>query len=134
MPTLLQGGLNMDDDLPEGLSRSVIGCAFTVMNTLGIGFLERVYANALTLELRRHDFLVEQEVGITVHYADKPIGHYFADLLVEKSLIVELKVVRTLEYVHRMQCMNYLKASGLRCALLLNFGNPRLEFRRILNG
>jgi len=116
------------------LSGRVIGCAFTVLNTLGAGFLEKVYENALAFELRAAGLSVAQQCGARVHYKEFLVGEYFVDLLVEDVLLVELKTVKALEDAHRMQCTNYLKASGLRLCLLLNFGNSRLEIKRVVNG
>jgi GxxExxY protein len=116
------------------LSGRVIGCAFTVLNTLGTGFLEKVYENALAYELRAAGLGVAQQRSVTVHYRDVVVGEYCVDLLVDDVLLVELKAVRALDNTHRMQCTNYLKATGLRLCLLLNFGSPRLEIKRVVNG
>lgn len=120
--------------LLNDLSRRVIGCAFTVINSLGAGFLEKVYENSLAIELREAGLAIVQQHGVRVVYHDIVIGEYFPDLLVEDVLLVELKTVRALDDSHRMQCTNYLKASGLRLCLLLNFGKPRLEIKRVVNG
>ena len=115
------------------LSERVIGCAFTVQNVLGAGFLEKVYENALAHELRNSGLTVVQGLGIAIRYGGIVVGQYFADLLVESRLLIELKAVKTLDKSHRAQCINYLKATGLPLCLLLNFGRPRLEIRRIVN-
>ena len=115
------------------LTQKVIQCAFTVSNTLGCGFLEKVYENALAHELRKAELQVQQQHGITVHYDGVTIGEYIADLLVEHVLLVELKVVKQLDDIHLAQCLNYLKATNLRLCLLMNFAKPKLEFRRIAN-
>ena len=109
------------------LSGRVIGCAFNVLNTLGVGFLEKVYENALVVELRTAGLGVTQQRGITVEYKGAIVGEYVADLLVEDTLLVELKAVKALDGVHRMQCTNYLKAARLPLSLLLNFSKSRLE-------
>ncbi len=116
------------------ISERIIGRAFEVMNTLGAGFLEKVYENALAHELRKADLSVAQQHGITVRYDDIIVGEYTADMLVEDAVVVELKAVKTLDSVHTAQCINYLKASGLRLCLLLNFGKPRVEIHRVANG
>ena len=116
------------------LSRRIIGSAFTVLNTLGAGFLEKVYENALVLELRKAGLAVEQQRGVRVMYGGTVVGEYFADLLVEEEIVIELKAIKALDEAHRAQCVNYLKASGLRLGLLLNFGRSRLEIKRIANG
>jgi GxxExxY protein len=111
-----------------------IGCALTVLNTLGAGFLEKVYENALALELRAAGLAVAQQYAARVHYNGALVGEYVADLLVEDVLLVELKTAKALDDAHRMQCTNYLKASGLRLCLLLNFSKPRLEIKRVVHG
>ena len=113
------------------LSGLVIGCSFTVLNTLGVGFLEKVYENALTLELRKAGLVVVQHRGVAVIYDGTVVGEYFVDLMGEESLLVELKTVKALDAAHRAQCVNYLKATGLQLCLLLNFGRSRLEIRRV---
>jgi GxxExxY protein len=120
--------------LLNDLSGRVIGCAFTVLNTLGVGFLEKVYENSLAIELREAGLAIVQQHGVRVLYHDMVVGEYFPDLWVEDVLLVELKTVRALDDSHRMQCTNYLKATGLRLCLLLNFGKPRLEIKRVVNG
>ncbi len=102
------------------------------MRTLGTGFLEKVYENALVHELRRAGLAVEQQHRMVIRYDDVVVGDYTADLLVEDMLLVELKVARLIDDIHRAQCLNYLKATGLRLCLLLNFGKPRLEIKRMV--
>jgi GxxExxY protein len=113
------------------LSRLVIGGAFTVLNTLG---LEKVYENALVHELRAGGLAVEQQYGIRVEYKGIVVGDYCVDLLAEHDLMVELKAVRALDDTHRLQCVNYLKGTGLHLYLLLNFGRSRLEVKRVVSG
>jgi GxxExxY protein len=115
------------------LSGQVIGCAFTVMNALGVGFLEKIYENGLAHELRKIGLRVAQQHGVTVMYDGVKLGEYSVDLLVEDALLVELKVARALDDSHRLQCVNYLKATGLQLCLLLNFGRRRLEIKRLAN-
>jgi GxxExxY protein len=115
------------------ISEQIIGCGFRVMNTLGVGFLEKVYENALAYELRKAGLLVSQQHAMVVRYDGVLVGEYTADLLVEEIIVVELKAVKALDGVHTAQCINYLKATGLRICLLLNFGKPRLEIHRIAN-
>jgi GxxExxY protein len=115
------------------ISRSVIGAAFRVANCLGVGFLEKVYENALALELRLAGHQVEQQRSVDVRYRGEIVGIYQVDLLVDSSLVVELKAVEALVPFHKAQCLNYLRATGLRIGLLINFGQPRLEVRRILS-
>jgi GxxExxY protein len=116
------------------LSGRVIGAAQKVSSTLGCGFLEKVYENALALELRLRGMRVEQQAGMAVRYEREIVGEYFADLLVEDKLIVELKVARSIDPIHEAQCINYLRTSGFALCLLMNFARPRLDVRRIIYG
>jgi GxxExxY protein len=116
------------------LSGRIIGCAFTVLNTLGAGFLEKVYENALAYEIRATGLSVVQQSGARVYYREVVVGEYFVDLLVEDVLLIELKTAKALDDAHWMQCTNYLKATGLQLCLLLNFGKPRLEIKRVVYG
>ncbi len=122
----------MDEDALNRLSRPVIGCALTVASGLGVGFAEKVYANSLAHELRKAGLAAVQQRRISVWWDGIIVGEYAADLLVEDALLVELKAVKALDDSHRGQCLNYLKATGLRLCLLLNFGTPRLEIRRVV--
>jgi len=115
------------------LTERVIRCAFAVSNTLGCGFLEKVYENALTHELHKAGIKTQQQHGITVYYDGVAVGEYTADLLIEETLLVELKAVKDLDDIHLAQCLNYLRATNLRLCLLMNFGKPKLEFRRVAN-
>ena len=112
---------------------TVIGCSYTVQNKLGTGFLEKVYENALAVELRRAGLFVEQQKGVKVVYDGIVVGEYCADLLVEHCVLVELKVVKEFDDIHMAQCLNYLKATGLRVCLLINFGAPSVEVKRLVN-
>ena len=111
------------------LTENVIHCAFTVSNTLGCGFLEKVYENALAHELRKAGLQVQQQHAITVCYDGVTVGEYTADLLVEGVLLIELKAVKDLDDIHLAQCLNYLKATNLRLCLLMNFAKPKVEIR-----
>ena len=126
--------MHADDSGLNTLSGQIIGCAFTVLNTLGAGFLEKVYENALALELRAAGLTVAQQKPVQVTYRGTIIGDYVVDLMVEDSVLVELKTAKALDEAHRLQCLNYLKATGRHLCLLLNFGQPKLEVRRIANG
>lgn len=124
-----QGRVKLETD---GLTESVIGCEFMVSNELKTGFLEKVYENALALELREAGHAVQQQVAVPVHYRGTVVGDYVADLMVDKQVLLELKAVGSLDPVHHAQCYNYLRATGLNVCLLMNFGRPKLEFQRIL--
>jgi GxxExxY protein len=116
------------------LSKLIIGRALAVANTLGPGFLEKVYENALAYELRKAGIAVAQQHGIVVLYDGAVVGEYAVDLLVEELVVVELKAIIALKDVHHAQCVNYLKATGFRMCLLLNFGGPRLQIKRLVWG
>jgi GxxExxY protein len=117
----------------KDISRSVIGAALRVSNSLGVGFLEKVYENALAIELRFSGHEVEQQRAIDVRYRGEIVGLYQADLVVDGCLVVELKVADALLPIHRAQCLNYLRATGLATGLVIKFGRPHLEVRRILS-
>ena len=125
--------MNADERRLNEISEDVIGCAYNVANALGAGFLEKVYENALVIELRTKGLHGEQQKSIQVRYGGEIVGEYVADLVVEESVLVELKAVKALDDVHMAQCLNYLKASGLKLCLLFNFGKPRIEIKRIVN-
>ena len=113
------------------LTERIIGCAFRVANALGIGFVERVYENALAHEMRKCGLSVVQQRGIVLLYDGVIVGEFTADLLVEDQVIVELKVVGALSDIHLPQCRNYLRATGKPLCLLINFGRPKIEIRRV---
>jgi GxxExxY protein len=124
----------MNTDYVNRVSGQVIRCAFNVSNALGAGFLEKVYENALAHEIRKAGLNVTQQHEARVLYDGVIVGRYTIDLVVEKLVLIELKAVRTLEDIHYAQCLNYLKTSGQWLCLLLNFGKPRLQIKRIVNG
>lgn len=114
------------------ITQTIIGCAYTVSNTLGAGFLEKVYENALAYELHKAGLAVRQQHPVKVRYDGVIVGDYIADLLVEGCVLVELKAARSLDDIHTAQCLNYLKATGLTICLLISFGKPRVEIKRIV--
>ena len=111
------------------LTEQIIQAFYKVYNTLGYGFLENVYENALLLELERMDLFTEKQKKITVLYNGVPIGHYYADILVDHTVILELKAADSLCKEHEYQLINYLKATEIEVGLLLNFGK-KPEFKR----
>jgi GxxExxY protein len=115
----------------EVVTRIVVQAFYDVYNILGHGFLEKVYENALVLELRERGLKVETQAPIKVLYKGVKIGDYFADLLVEDCLLVELKAVEQLTVEHEAQLLNYLKATSVNLGLLLNFGPKPLVKRKI---
>ena len=112
------------------LTEKVIGCAITVHRTLGPGFLESVYQNALAHELRKANLEVECERKIQVTYDGVVVGDFVADMLVQQVILIENKAVQALVPAHEVQLVNYLTATGIEIGLLLNFGSERLEFKR----
>ena len=112
------------------LTHAVIKCAFDVINELGSGFLESVYEKAMVIALAEAGIFVEAQKPVTVQFRGKAIGNYYADLLIERKVLVELKAVKSLNPEHHAQVINYLKATDIEIGLLINFGNPKLEFRR----
>ncbi len=117
----------------DAMTEQIIGCAFRVSNVLGQGFLEKVYENALAHELTKNGHTARQQHPLAVHYDGVVVGEYFADVLVNDAILVELKAVKALDDVHMSQCLNYLKATGLKVCLLINFGKARIEVKRIVN-
>lgn len=117
----------------DKITEAVIGCAYTVVSNLGSGFLEKVYENSLVHELKKSGLMALQQHSIKVSYDGIEVGDYVADLLVENQVLIELKTVKALDDIHRAQCMNYLKATGHTVCLLIDFGSPKLEVKRIVN-
>jgi len=115
------------------ISNIIIGSAYKVANNLGAGFLEKVYQNALMIELIENGLYPEKEKPISVKYKNKIVGNYYADLLVNEQVIVEIKAVKTLNEIHQAQLLNYLKATNLKLGLLINFGSPRVQIKRMVN-
>jgi GxxExxY protein len=116
--------------LHADITETVIACAFEVIKELGTGFLESVYEKALLLALRQKGLSAVAQYPLKVLFREENVGEFFADLLVEQKVIVELKVVKTLAPEHQAQLINYLQASGIEVGLLINFGNPKLEIKR----
>ena len=118
--------------MEETLSQRVISCAYDVSNTLGVGFLEKVYENALCVELGKKGIRFQSQKPVVVNYKGVRVGEYIADIVVEDKLLLELKALTLLSSSHDAQVMNYLKATNLSVGLLLNFGRPRLGVKRIV--
>jgi len=126
--------INTDKHRLNVLSELIIGAAFEVSNVLGTGFLEKVYENALNIELNLRGLQTFQQAPLKVIYKDELVGDYIADILVENEIIIEVKAVKEIDAIHFAQCLNYLRITGLRLCLLLNFSKPRVEIKRIVNG
>jgi GxxExxY protein len=118
----------------NSLSDKVLAAVFEVSNTLGAGFLEKVYQRALLKELRLRGIRATAEASFAISYKDHCVGEYFADILVEDELVVELKCVERLANEHTAQCLNYLRASCRTLCLLVNFQKPKVEWKRIIHG
>jgi GxxExxY protein len=111
----------------------VIGAIFEVSNVLGAGFLEKVYERALLRELALRGLSANSQVRYAVNYKGQCVGEYLADLVVEDDLVIELKCVDQFSNEHMAQCINYLKSSGKKLALLVNFQKPKVQLKRIVN-
>jgi len=116
----------------DRVTEKIIGCAFMVGNRLGCGFLEKIYENALVIELRKAGLRIAQQQLMKVLYDEVVVGTYVADVVVEDSVLVEIKAVKLLDEIHSAQCLNYLKATGLPLCLLINFGRPRVDIKRLI--
>ena len=120
----------MNDLLHEDLTYAIIGAAMEVHRILGPGFLESVYEGALAHEFDLRDIPYERQAELTVHYKDVVVGDFRVDALVDSKVVVELKATKTLTEVHEAQLLNYLRGTGYRVGLLLNFGAPSLQHKR----
>src|SRR5688572_12847549 len=121
--------MDTDKERLNALTERIIGAAFRVGNVLGCGFMEKVYENALAHELRKAGLSVEQQHAIAVTYDGMVVGDYVADLVVEGSIIVELKAIKSLDDIHAAQCINYLAATKMPLCLLINFSR-KVEVKR----
>lgn len=122
----------MTDVVYKELSYQIMAAVFEVYNTLGFGFLEKVYERALLKELCLRNIQVEAQKEIKVFYKGDEIGTYFADLVVNDEILLELKAVESLNNIHKAQVLNYLKATGLKLGLLINFGRERVQYERLV--
>jgi len=123
----------MNSEQLNKMSERIINAAYKVSNALGAGFLEKVYENALVHQLKKDGMNIEQQKPIKVHYDNVVVGDYFADLIAEESVIVELKTAKRIENIYLAQTLNYLKATGFKLGLIINFGKPRVEIKRVVN-
>jgi GxxExxY protein len=116
----------------KDLSYKIIELALAVHNELGCGFLEKVYENALMLLLEREKIPAKQQAPADVYFQEKVVGQYFADILVDNKIILELKTADAITNIHIAQTLNYLRATGIKLGLILNFGKPRFEYKRLV--
>jgi len=118
--------------LYKEITEQIIGAAFEVYKVLGYGFLEKVYHKALVVELKLRRLPIEEEYAIKVIYENEIVGEYYADIFVERKVIVEIKVDDKYNSQHEAQLLNYLKATGIKIGLLINFGKSKCEFKRLI--
>ena len=116
----------------EELTEKIIGACFEVYNELGFGFLESVYEKALVIVLQEKGLKSVTQMPFSVNFRGQRIGDFFADIVVEEIVLLELKAVSSFRPEHEAQILNYLKATGIRIGLLVNFGKPKLEFNRYI--
>ena len=119
------------DMLHADITSKIIEACFEVANELGSGFVESVYENALVIALREKELKVERQVPLKVTFRGQCVGDFVADIVVEDKVLIELKAAKELSPVHQAQVINYLNATGLDVALLVNFGGPKLEWKRL---
>jgi GxxExxY protein len=125
---------NLQTHMPllyEDLTSNILAACFEVSNELGAGFLESVYEKALLIALREKGLQASSQVPIQVSFRGHNVGQFYADILVENTIVVELKAASALTPEHKAQLINYLKATGIEVGLLVNFGQPKLEYRRL---
>jgi GxxExxY protein len=122
----------MKEIYEKELCDKIIGCAIEVHKELGFGFLEKVYENALMVILKEKGINAEQQKNIDVYFHNENVGEYFADILVENKVILELKTVKNITENHQAQLLHYLKATGIKIGYIINFANEKLEFKRMV--
>ncbi len=115
----------------EDLTGNILAACFEVSNELGAGFLETVYERALLIALKQKGLMAVAQVPIEVSFRGENVGQYYADIIVEDKVIVEIKAITAILPEHKAQVINYLKATSYEVGLLINFGNPKLEYKRL---
>ena len=128
---LLTSKLYIMELLHKEITEKIIKCFYKVYNTLGYGFLEKVYENALAIELRKIGFEVKCQFPINVYYESEIVGDYYADIIVNNLVIIELKATKQLDEEHEYQLINYLKATKVELGLLVNFGKEAVYKRKV---
>ena len=118
--------------LNEDITEKIIGACMEVSNELGFGFLESVYEKALVIALRENGLNVEEQSPLEVRFRNISVGDFKADIVVDNCVLVELKAVNSLRPEHEAQIINYLKGTGIQIGLLVNFGRPKLEWKRFI--
>jgi len=122
----------MNNILYKDFSYQIIGLAMEVHRKLGYGFLEKVYENSLMILFRREGIRSEQQYPIEVYFEKEIVGNYIADILIEDKIIIELKCVEKINSIHKAQALNYLKATRMRLAIILNFAKEKLQYERLV--
>ncbi|MEK7309799.1 MAG: GxxExxY protein [Planctomycetota bacterium] len=123
---------NEQEIIYKELSYQIMNLVFEVHNKLGCGFLEKVHENAVCIKLRKSGVNAIQQAPISVYFEDEIVGEYFADILIEDKIILELKCVDEISDIHRAQVINYLRATNMRLGIIINFAKPKLEYERIV--
>lgn len=123
---------NSKNIIYKELSYKIVGLAMDVHNKLGFGFLEKVYENALVVLLKKNEIPARQQAPVRVYFEKEVVGDYYTDILVDNKIILELKVIDKITDSHRAQVLNYLRATGLKLAMILNFGKNGLEYERFV--
>ncbi len=124
--------MNTDNFLYKELTEKMLNAVFKVHNTLGCGFLEKVYENALVCELNKRQIKYEQQKTLKVYYEDIIVGEYIADIVIEEKVILEIKASKGLDSIFEAQLLNYLKATKLKIGYLINFGKAKVEYKRMI--
>jgi GxxExxY protein len=125
--------MNKNEIIYKELSYKTVGLAMEVHRKLGCGFLEKVYENSMMVLFKREGISAKQQVPVRVHFEGEQVGYYISDILVDNKIIIELKAVSSLIDEHKAQVLNYLKATNLHLAILINFGNKSLQYERVVN-
>ena len=126
----IQNNMKLNNQEIEAIIKTIIDCAVVVKRSLGVGYLEMVYLNALMVEMSSKGLKVEKEKPIEVYYRGICVGYYRVDILVNDSVIIELKVAEAIDKSHEMQLVNYLQTTGIDNGLIINFGSERIEVKR----
>ena len=124
--------MTQEELIHKELVYKIVGCAMKVHRELGYGFLEKVYENSMMVLLAKENIKAKQQFPVPVHFENTVVGEYFADVMIENKILVELKTVEKISNVHFAQLLNYLKATGIKLGLLINFGPRKLEYERII--
>jgi len=123
---------NKEKIIYKDLSYRIVGLAIEVHNKLGPGFLEKVYENAMMVLFQRDGVSAKQQASVKVYFEGQEVGDYYADIIVENKIILELKTAEQITEVHKAQILNYLRATGLKLGMILNFAKPGLEYARVV--